>query len=346
MKKIILTIKENWKDPVWSKVIAAIIISTAGVIFTTLYSLFTSLVSSISFKDAFNNIWSVLNKSTEIKIWLFITLTALYLILIFPHFVFFIKNIIKKVNNPDTEKNKKKKLPKAIDDSTSFFYQRMASAFPGIREVTWFENPKEAITRLQILLEEPLVFESNHREFEVDPIWWFRGIRSSYIEKFEKLSSKKGLINNIGQFKIKRIAAYHGDAYYKDFVYVEAEGEKQTGLYDLKKEEIKKHIETFGYSWEEYGIIQNKIGWKTLIRREDYEDGATVIRGKVRNAMDAKLRVRYLSNYNFIIAAKGSPYNSQKFQSCSRDYLDRILKQDIKPNNFFDFLKNFNKYER
>jgi len=48
MKKLILTLKANWKDPVWSKVIAAVIITVSGFILTTLYSFVKSLISDVS----------------------------------------------------------------------------------------------------------------------------------------------------------------------------------------------------------------------------------------------------------------------------------------------------------
>ncbi len=271
----------------------------------------------------------------------------IYLILISNQIVVLIKNVIIKFTNPRSktkapiESNK----PRATEHSTSFFYQRMASAFPGVRGLKWHEDSKEATNRLKILLQKPLRFKSDSREFESDPIWWFRGSSDMYIKKFEKIGRNKILLN-FDQLKIKRIAAYHGDAYYKDFVYVETEREKQTGLYNLKDEDIQRHIETFGYSWEEYGLIKNWLGWKTLIRREDYDDGATVIRGKVKDALNAELRVRYLSKYNFIIAAKGSPYNSNKFNQNSKDYLNKVLRNEIEPNDFFNFLKGFNKHEQ
>lgn len=100
-----------------------------------------------------------------------------------------------------------------------------------------------------------------------------------------------------------------------------------------------------GYSWEEYGIIKNKIGWQIPIRREDYDDGATVINGKVIDALDAKLRTRYLTEYNFIIAAKGSPYNSQRFDRHSKNLFNGILRNTIAPEQLFDFLKGFKKNE-
>ena len=93
-------------------------------------------------------------------------------------------------------------------------------------------------------------------------------------------------------------------------------------------------------------MIKNKLGWSTPIRREDYDDGATVIRGEVRSAMGAELRVRYLSTYNFIIAAKGSPYNSRKFDRESKTYLNGILKGEVEPDAFFEFLNEFEKNEQ
>lgn len=347
MKKIILIIKENWKDPVWSKVIAAGIIAILGFLLTTLYSLVISLIDSISFKDSINEVLTFLDNEIKISIWLVLVLSILYLILIFNPVISFIVNVTRKISSPKTNiiEEKKPELPRATEHSTSLFYQRMASAFPGIRDVTWFNEPNVALDRLEILLKNPLRFKSDLRECESDPIWWFRGGSALYIEKFKRTGRKKALMN-IDQLKIKRIAAYHGDSYYKDFVYVEVEGEKQAGLYNLKDEDIKRHISTFGYSWEEYGLIKNKIGWTTPIRREDYDDGATVIRGKVREAFDAKLRVRYLSKYNLIIAAKGSPYNSIKFEKESKEYLNQILKNEIEPEVFFEILKGYNKNEQ
>ena len=253
--------------------------------------------------------------------------------------------IFKKDKKSNDKHPKDKELPRATEHSTSLFYQRMASAFPGVREITWFDNPKIAVQRLMILLREPLKFGSGSHDCEPDPFWWFRGGSALFIEKFKKTGRRKVLMN-IDQLKIKRIAAYHGDSYYKDFVYVEVEAEKQTGLYNIKQEDVQRHIDNFGYSWEEYGLIKNWLGWKTPIRREDYDDGATVIRRKVKDDINAELRVRYISKYNFIIAAKGSPYNSHKFSRDSKLYLDGILKGEIKEEDFFNFLKGFQKHEQ
>lgn len=346
MKRIILTIKENWKDPVWSKVISAVIIAVGGFILTTLYSLVKSLISGLSFDNVLREVYTFFNSDISINLWILIVLIFFYFILIFKPIITFYNQIVTKLKNPrKVTEQTHQESPRATEHSTSLFHYRMAGAFPGVRGVKWFEDAKIATKRLEILLQEPLRFSAGSKEAESDPIWWFRGGSALFIEKFRRIGSKKVLLN-IDQLRIKRIAAYQGDSYYKDFVYVEVEGEEQTGLYNYTKEDIQRHIDNFGYSWEEYGLIKNRFGWTTPIRREDYDDGATVIRGEVRNAMDAKLRVRYLSTYNFIIAAKGSPYNSKKFDRESKTFLNGILKCENEPDVFFEFLKTFEKHKQ
>lgn len=346
MEKIILTIKENWKDPVWSKVIASIIIVVGGFLITSLYSLGKSLITEIPFEEVFSEAFIFLNSDIEVKLWLVILLALFYIILIIKPIILLLNEIITKLIYPRKESTVTIiELPRPTEYSTSLFHYRMAGAFPGVRGVKWFDNPKVATKRLEILLQEPLRFSEGSIEAESDPIWWFRGGNALNIEKFKKIGSHKVLIN-FDQLKIKRIAACKGDSYFKDFVYVEVEGEGQTGLYNHSVEDIQRHIDTFGYSWEEYGLIKNRFGWTTPIRREDYDDGATVIRGEVRNAMGADLRIRYLSTYNFIIAAKGSPYNSRRFDQESEEYLNGILKGEIHADAFFEFLNGFKKQKQ
>ena len=347
MKKLIFTIKENWKDPVWSKVIATVIISLLSFILASIYALFEYLFSSISFFETFLKIKVWLNTEIVFSLWILITLILGYFVLVLKQIfklVTDIKNKKKSNKNKEVEQQKTE-LPRASEFSTSLFYQRMASAFPGERGITWFNDSKVAVKRLEILLKDPLRFSSGTIFHEADPIWWFRGGSALFINKFIKTSRNKVLIN-IEQLKIKRIAVYHGDSYYKDFVYVEVEEEKQTGLNKIKPKDLENQINSYGFSREEYGLIKNWLGWKTLIRREEYDDGATVIRGKVKDTLNAELRVRYISKYNFIIAAKGSPYNSSKFYRESKSYFDGILKGKIKTEDFFNYLKGFKKNEQ
>lgn len=218
--------------------------------------------------------------------------------------------------------------------STAFFSQRLAQAFPGQRGLKWYE-PQEAIKRFERLFKQPLKFQNGTHGCVGDPVWWFRGGTAMYIEKFKKLGKKKILLD-IDELSLNRIAVYISSSYYKSFVYIETKGEKQTGLYNIDESGIKRHIDTFGYSYEEFGLLNGK----TEISRQKYDDGATVQKGKVINFSDAELRVRYLSNYNFIVCAKQSPYNSRKFCRETKDMFNEILKGNMKAEDFFEYLEN------
>lgn len=341
MKNLIEKLKEYWKDAVWSKVIATGIIFVIGTLLTSLYAIFQSVFSKISFKDTFSSIGNFLAIQISQPLWIVILLISYFIIITLKPTLFFFKEILDKIRKPSIIKSKDE-LPIATEKSTVLFSYRMAKAFPGIRNLTWFNEPSEAVKRLELLLKQPLRFKNGSFENESDPIWWFRGHSALYIDKFKRLERKKVLMN-IEQLKIKRIAAYHSNSYFRDFVYVETFGEKPTGLYNITKENIKENIGYFGYSWEEYGLIKYLKFWKKAISREHYDDGATVIRNKVVDAENAELRLRYLSEYNFIIAAKGSPYNSPKFDGESKKYFDGILSGEIEFEDFFEFLTKLHK---
>lgn len=341
MNKYIEKIKKYWPDPVWSKVIAAGIIFVLGTIFTTFYTIFIILYEKISLFEVLNTVLKFLKQQINFPIWILIISITLFIVFTFSSIVNFINQITHKIKN-NKEEILEIKIPVAKQHSTVLFSSRMAKAFPGIRNLTWFNDPSEAIIRLQLLLKKPLEFQNSGYENEADPIWWFRGHSASQIFQFKKLKKNKALLN-FDQLKIKRIGAYHGDSYFRDFVYVETYGEQQIGLYKRTKEDIKQSVDSFGFCWEEYALIKYLYFWKKPIRREDYDDGATIINGKVVNADDAELRVRYLSNYNFIISSKGSPYNCQKFDGESKKFFDDILSEKIEFNEFLEFLLKLHK---
>lgn len=332
-------LKESWKDPVWSKVISAGIIFILGSLFTALYTLVTPLFSNVSFIDSLNMLWGVLNQAYSVKLWMMILIIIFTLVFTLKPIVSTLKSSIEKFKGDKVvEEPVKEEIPDATERSTALFAYRMAKAFPGLRGFKTYEG-RDAVKRLLILLQKPLKFKNGTFEAESDPIWWFRDTGNNSINEFKKIDNRKVLMN-LEQLKIKRIAAYHGRSYYRDFVYVETEGEKQTGLYALTKEQIKSHVETFGYSWEEYGVLGKKF-----IRREHYEDGATELRGEIIDAGEAKLRTRYLTPYNFIIAAKASPYNSNRFDTESEDYFDGLLRGTKTLDEFFNFMKTLKKNE-
>jgi hypothetical protein len=199
--------------------------------------------------------------------------------------------------------------PTLGENSTTFFHKRFSSAFPGVRGIAWF-NGKEAVDRLMILLKPPLDFKDG------SPIWWWRS-GDLQIERFDRIDENTVLMD-YQELRIRRIAAVNSGAYYQSFVYVEVEPENPTGLYNI---DINSDIEYWGYSREEYGLFEGKP-----ISRAEYDDGAAVIDGKpVDLHGKAELRVRYLTPYNFIIAAQNAPINNGGYDKRRNEVLNEVL---------------------
>jgi len=204
---------------------------------------------------------------------------------------------------------------------TVFFADRIAGTFPGIRGLHWYTEKRECVDRLLLLLKEPIAFENavGHGVFG-DPIWWWRGGQCLPIRSFQSLGDH--CLMDVHELEIRRIAVYWSDSYYRHLVYVETSPQQPTGLYPADEATIRERLETFGYASEEYALFQD-----VAITRECYDDGAAVIDGDVVDTRGvAKLRIRYLSTYNFLIASKGSPINTGDFDMVSKPLLDGMLR--------------------
>ncbi len=323
------SIKNYWNDPVWSKVISAIIIF--GL--TNIYILIKSMYEKVAFKSVAFDVINYFKSTTVINnliLWIS-TIIVLW------SFYVFLKTVVKKFKNNQNEvlEEEIEELPRLGRSSTDLFSHRLASAFPGQRGLQWYDS-KTAVKRLAIVFKGPLEFEPIIGSEAVgDPFWWFRAGKSMYIKQFQSLSKTKILLG-IDEFEINRIAVNISQSYYKCFIYVETKGEKQIGLYNYTNEDVKRKKELFGYCSEEYALFGDRP-----ISREDYDDGATIINGDVVETFGAKLRIRYLSEYNFIISAKQSPFNSQKFDRESNDYFNAILKGEKNSNDFLELLENY-----
>lgn len=206
-------------------------------------------------------------------------------------------------------------------EPSSFFDNRIAEVFPGMKGLKLIENSEKAVERLGILLRNPLQFKENTSPPSDSnvPIWFWRGRQNNHIRSFKKLTGTKCLINEM-ELEINRLAVYRHNNRKKSFVYVEAKSEDQTGIYNLSEEGIENLKKQLGYAREEYALLDG-----TPISKEEYDDGAAEINGKVVNAKGAELRARYLTKYNFFIAPHNSVINSKDFDQTSRDYLDGIL---------------------
>lgn len=302
-RKPVLLIKDNWKDPVWSKVIAAFIIA----VLTTVIALLKSIFSGIPFFSVLRTIWVFLVDKTPITngVILIASTIAVYFI---GYKIFRLSSDFRKRNQQEIE------VESYPVDPAPDFSNRVAKAFPGLRGIKTISNPKDAIHRLEILLKKPLEHKG------VSSIYWYRGSGFNYISSFQRLRKNKVLMNQ-EELVINKITAYHGRSYFRDFVYVETEAEKQIGINEVSNEVIERCIESFGYAFEEYGLFGKKV-----IRREEHDDGAATFNGKVIDTTGSVVRTRYLTKYNFLIVPTDSPLLSSAFEELLEDYLNRMLK--------------------
>lgn len=210
---------------------------------------------------------------------------------------------------------------KSFPNSTTFFSDRFSSAFPGIRGVTWFENQNEAIQRLSKLLEPPLVFELKDGTSRHHPVWWWR-FGNNHIESFEVLS-KDTILLDCYELKIDKIAAVNAGSYYQCFIYLQAKAMEPIGLYEHDKESIESAVDQIGYSTEEYAIMNNTH----LVTRAEYDDAAAFRNGElIQSDGNSKSRVRYITPYNILIAAHGSPINNSNFDLTLKQKMNGILR--------------------
>ncbi len=182
-----------------------------------------------------------------------------------------------------------------IGDTRAFFARKFGDAFPGLRSTQWFEDPKEAIQRLKILLSDPLDMEGSY------PLWWWRE-GNYHIESFLCIGDNTILINDI-ELKVNRIAAVHSISYYRLFVYVECSPSQPSGLTD--EVVLKEKFQSRGYSSEVVGLFRGKY-----YPIEQFEDGSIIVDGEIIKLNgEGEHRIRYLTPYNFIIAAQFHPIN-------------------------------------
>lgn len=221
------------------------------------------------------------------------------------------------------------------NDSAVFFSNRFAQAFPGIRGVEWFDDPAEIRARMSRLLKEPLQFK------EATPIWWWRNANLQ-IEKFVDLGNGEYLMNT-DELRISKIAAVHGGQYYRAFVYVEVAPMEPTGLYPNTPRRIlenKTKEDVFGYHWEEYGLVDGVH----MVTRAAYDDGAAKIDGEIQEISGrSELRCRYVTPYNFVIAAHDSPINNPQFDRVLENFLNRILSGEATVEELADAAKKLPK---
>lgn len=234
---------------------------------------------------------------------------------------------------------------KATEESTVFFARRMAEAFPGVRGVCEFSDRKEINKRLSILLQAPLKFEQGLDRADTDPVWFFRAGTAEAIQSFLRIGNNKVLMNT-DELLIKRIVVYRDSGrYYGQYVYVEVEADKPCGCYSHNEDTMKYMVDKRGYYDEEFAVF--KPSWylpERKITRQEYDDGSAMVNGKpMRLHGRAELRLRYLTSYNFILAAKFSPFNCHEFDRTSGEYFKGMLNGTISVKQFDEYMMVFPK---
>jgi len=331
---------EKWRQFFWNKAIRNSLIASFLFLLISQVAIFIwSKISKIDFFQVYKKIFTFLNNSVCIGLWGLLTLIGLLILLLYL-LLKRKKEFLKGQEKDNTEGEPKIKTPEILEINeapTVFFHYRFCEAFPGTDAgITWFTNKKQIHRRLKVLLEYPTKFDKcNGYGLTIDPVFWFRGFSSSPIWRFKILNRTKVLINN-DELKIEKIAAYRGHSYFKDFVYVQCFADKPTGLYEHNQLYLEKQLNEYGEYQEGFGIYKNK-----LIKSQDYSDGSTIIRGKPVKLKDAEFRTRTLIKYNFIIAAKFSPYNCDEFYNNSKEYFGRILKKEIEFEELASWLNKF-----
>lgn len=230
-------------------------------------------------------------------------------------------------------------LTNAIEDSITFFSRRLARAFGGDRGLVEYTDPKEIAYRLSLLLHQPLKFKKGLDGASTLPIWNYWSGCSEGVESFKILNNRKVLINT-SELRLRRMVVFRDSARLRQqYIYLEADADKPTGLYKYDYLVMRDMIELSGYFDEEYAVFRKNRFSKRNIRLEEYDDGACVIGGKVYSTYGkAEPRVRYLSPYNFIMCAQAAPYNSRNFDSTSKEMLKKMRNYDITKEEFHQYM--------
>lgn len=334
--------KGKLKQILWNKSIRNSLVASFWFLIISQVAIFIwSKISNINFFQVYQKIFDFLNEKICFNTWICLLFTFVLLTLVY----FYFKKYKRKERSQGSDNKiltreiKPEEKTTITDAPTVFFHNRFCDAFPGIeRGYQWIIKNRDINTRLKILLLHPTSFDNKEGHgVTSDPIWWFRGSSALPVNSFKILNRSKVLMNS-DELKIEKIAAYKGTSYFRDFIYVQCYPDKPIGIYKHDKNYIKKRIEENREYIENYGIYKGKI-----ISSQELSDGAAIIKGKPQSTIGAESRNRFLTKYNFIIAAKFSPYNCDEFCRESELYFGNLLKEEISFDDFVNWMTRFEK---
>ena len=245
--------------------------------------------------------------------------------------------------------SKKDKRPNeyAFADPIIYFNDRMSKAFHGKRGLVTYTRAKDIRRFLDELFATPLKLKSLDDNGGSYPIfWWFRGSAAMYVEKYRRLSKRHFLINEM-ELNVKRIVAYVDPSgrYYGQYVYIETDADRPTGLYrENTEEEIQSCEKELGYYYEEYGVFKLFRFINKSVTLTEFDDGHTTWGGKLMSPSreDCEHRTRFLTPYNLIISSQESSFNCPQFDG-SDDFFNKLLRKEITIEEFNDYMKKFPK---
>lgn len=260
-----------------------------------------------------------------------------------PYYLYWLSRQYNKLLPSQSTKPQKNII---YEESTVFFSRRIAAAFPGERGLVEYTKSSDIHRHLSKLLEPPLKYDESVIGV-TDPIWYYRGSSALAITSYKRIGRRRFVLG-WDELKIKRIVAFiENGRYYSNNVYVEAEGQKPTKV--NKKYYSREHIEALkkecSYVDEEYAIYTPCVLYKKKVTKQEEDDGATKILGRLVHMKRQHLetRVRYLTDYNFIIAAKGSAFNNNAFNRTSEAFFNGLLDGSVTIAEFRDYLMRFPK---
>lgn len=217
-------------------------------------------------------------------------------------------------------------LPVLREATTTFVSRRIGMAFPKERGLKIFDDPHDIRKHLEMFFKHPIIFgEATDPEGDREPLWWFRGGGSEGIDYFE-ISNNGVFRMGWNEMRIKRIAVYaNPHHYYAEYIYIETEPLPPLTV-NYTKDDIKRIVDDIGYCEEEYAVLkQGEL--EVNISRLEYDNGYADINGKIIPIHGkAHLRCRFLSPFNFVVCAKFSSINSNRFDLESHEIMDGILK--------------------
>ncbi len=187
---------------------------------------------------------------------------------------------------------------------TVFFFDRICETFPGIRGFYETTDSNEIISRLNVLLKQPLKFKGYYASFM---IYDMNG-GTSDIESYKVIAEAKICID-ILELIPRRLIVFRPMPYWQSFIYLESNADVPTGLY------------TKSYESEEYAINDNR----DLITRSEFDDGFMFRNGESTPIGIVELRYRSLIPTSLIIASRTSPINRNDFDKHREVFLKDIL---------------------